>query len=254
MNFVFLYRTATVKTDVVAPGVSVVDRNVRVDLEAIQLVRGSAGGDTTVNGQYKGGQANIVLFIGGISRGDQADAEVRFFCFIDGRSVGFVKRLISCVIDRSMQKRQMRGIAFAFEPLKVVAFEQTLGDVGLIQRNLCPFVVGKERLVAWAEVSIDHAAGFVGRIGRVTKFFSKITVARLRRGIEHITLDVVLPAVIDAAQPAFFIAPVKKRRATVRAVLADQADPSLSVAKGDQLFTQQAHPRGRAVRRGDFLG
>jgi len=221
MNFVFLYRTATVKTDVVAPGVSVVDGDVGVDLEAIQLVRGSAGGDTTVNGRYKGGQANIVLFIGGISRGDQADAEVRFFCFIDGRSVGFVKRLIACVIDRSMQKRQMRGIAFAFEPLKVVAFEQTLGDVGLIQRNLCPFVVGKERhLGARAEVSIDHAAGFVGRIGRVTKFFSKITVARLRRGIEHITLDVVLPAVIDAAQPAFFIAPVKKRRATVRAVLA----------------------------------
>src|SRR5207249_2340429 len=78
MNFVFLYRTATVKTDVVAPGVSVVDGDVGVDLEVIQLVRGSAGGATTVNGRYKGGLANIVRFIGAMSRGDRADAEVRF--------------------------------------------------------------------------------------------------------------------------------------------------------------------------------
>ena len=36
-------------------------------------------------------------------------------------------------------------------------------------------------------------------------------------------------------------------------MLVEQADPALAVAKGDEVFTEQAHADRRAVRLGDFL-
>jgi hypothetical protein len=90
-------------------------------------------------------------------------------------------------------------------------------------------------------------------ISRVAQLFSEITVDRFRRRVQHVAVDVVFPTVIDAAQTTFFIAPKKKRRAAVGAMLADETDTALRVAEGDQLFAQQFYPCGRTVRSGNFF-
>src|SRR5262249_6309024 len=72
--------------------------------------------------------------------------------------------------------------------------------------------------------------------------------------IEHVAFDVELPAVVDAAEAAFFVAPEKQRRASMRAVLAHEPDAAVGVAESDQLLAEQAHARRRRVGRRNFLG
>src|SRR5678815_2314650 len=107
MNFIFLYRTGTAKPDVIAPAMGVVGRNIGVYFITIKLVRRSAGGDATINGHDEGGESNIVLIVGGVSRRNQPNAEVCFFCLIDRRCVAFVKPLIAFVTQCAMEKRKV---------------------------------------------------------------------------------------------------------------------------------------------------
>src|SRR5215468_12721164 len=86
------------------------------------------------------------------------------------------------------------------------------------------------------------------------KFFSKVAVARFRRRLEHVSIHIILPTVVNAAQPALFVAPEIQRCPAVGAVLGKQADASLSVSKSYQFLAQHAHPSGRAVTLGDFFG
>src|SRR5688572_1331971 len=65
--------------------------------------------------------------------------------------------------------------------------------------------------------------------------------------------DVVLPTVIDASQAAFFIAAEKQRSTAVGAVLVQETDSSLSVAKSDEVFAEQTHAHGRTIGLGNFL-
>ena len=64
--------------------------------------------------------------------------------------------------------------------------------------------------------------------------------------------DVELPAVIDAAQAAFLVAPEVQRGAAVRAEFVEQADAAFAVAESDQVLAQKADAGGRAVGLGDF--
>src|SRR6185437_10335996 len=56
-----------------------------------------------------------------------------------------------------------------------------------------------------------------------------------------------LPAMVNAAQPAFLVAPEEQRRAAVRAIGIDESDPAGAVAKRDQILAQKPHPDRRAV-------
>ena len=168
-----------------------------------------------------------MLVVGGISRRDQPHAEVRFFCFIDGRCVAFVKRLVPFVGKCAMEKRKVRGITLAFESLEIIALQETLGDISLIQRHLGPFIVGKQRhLVPRPEIGIDDAAGFMRGVSSVTQFFPEVAVAGLCWRIKYVAVHVVFPAVVDAAQAALFVAAVEKRGSAMRTTLAEQANAS----------------------------
>jgi hypothetical protein len=70
--------------------------------------------------------------------------------------------------------------------------------------------------------------------------------------VDAIAFDVEFPAVIDAAQPAFLVAPEKQRDPAVRAELLDQADAAGAVAKCDEVLAQQPYPHRRAVGFGDL--
>src|SRR5581483_1320036 len=82
----------------------------------------------------------------------------------------------------------------------------------------------------------------------------QLTAGRLRRGFEHLAFNVIFPAVVNAAQAALFVAAEKQRSAAMGAMLAEQADASGAVAKGDQILAEQAHAHRRAVRLGNLLG
>ena len=149
----------------------------------------------------------------------------------------------------------MGRIALAFEALEVIAFQQSFGHVRKLQRHLGPFVVGKERhQFARTEVSINDAVGFVRGIRRVAELLAKIAIGGFRGSFNDIALNVVFPAVVNTAQTALFVAAEKKRRAAVGAVLADETDASLSVAKRNQIFAHKLYAYGRAVGGGNFFG
>ena len=80
----------------------------------------------------------------------------------------------------------------------------------------------------------------------------ELVLRRLVQLIEAIAFDVELPAVIDAAQPAFLVAPEKQRHAAVRAEFVDEADAAVAVAERDEVLAQQLHPDRRAVGLGDL--
>jgi hypothetical protein len=76
----------------------------------------------------------------------------------------------------------------------------------------------------------------------------------LRRHVDDVAVDVHLPAMIEAAQAAFFVAAERQRGATMRAMLVQDAHAPFGIAKGHQVFAQEAHAHRRAIALGDFLG
>jgi 2-oxo-4-hydroxy-4-carboxy--5-ureidoimidazoline (OHCU) decarboxylase len=87
----------------------------------------------------------------------------------------------------------------------------------------------------------------------MAKFFSEIVVRGFSRRLEHIAIDVVLPTVIDTAQAALFVAAEEERRAAVSAVLAEQPDLAVRIAKGDQVFAEKSDTNRGTVGLRDFL-
>src|ERR687892_16306 len=107
----------------------------------------------------------------------------------------------------------------------------------MVQRHLRPLIVGKERgFVVRSEIGIDRTAGFVRWIGCVAQFSSEVAIARFRRRLQHVAVDVVFPAVINTAQAALLVAAEIERRSAVSAAFADQADAALTVAEGYQFL------------------
>ena len=75
----------------------------------------------------------------------------------------------------------------------------------------------------------------------------------LRHHLQHVALDVHLPAVVEAAQAALLVAPEHERRATVRAILAEHADAPVAVAKDDEVLAEHPRAHGLAVGFAHFL-
>jgi hypothetical protein len=72
-------------------------------------------------------------------------------------------------------------------------------------------------------------------------------VGGLGRHFHHVAFDVEFPAVIEAAQPAFLIAPEDQRGTPVRAIFVEHPDAAAAVAEHHQILAQQAHLDRRAV-------
>ena len=107
-------------------------------------------------------------------------------------------------------------------------------------------------MLFWPHVGPDDAAQFHGRVGGGGHLGREIAVGRLVHHVGALAVDVELPAVIDAAQAAFFVAPQPQRRQPVGAQFLQQADASVGVAEGDQLLAQQLDANRLAVGFGQF--
>src|ERR1700730_2382600 len=78
----------------------------------------------------------------------------------------------------------------------------------------------------------------------------------LRRFIELVDTgagDIELPAVIDAAQTTLLVAAEEQRGAAGRAVLVEEPDATLRVAKGDEIFAQYTYAHRRCVGPRDLV-
>ena len=81
----------------------------------------------------------------------------------------------------------------------------------------------------------------------------EIAVGGLARLIDAIALDVELPAVIDAAEPARLVAAEKQGRGAVWATLVEETDAALGVAERDQPLAQKLDADRHAVGLGQLV-
>ena len=109
---------------------------------------------------------------------------------------------------RRMQARAVRGVDRAFEHLRPITRQDRLGSA-----HAC---LGTWRPCRWpkfghrffrAHVRPHEACPFPGRVGLVLDLLRHGARRGLGHDFEHVAVDVHLPAVIEAAQAAFFIPP-----------------------------------------------
>ena len=79
-------------------------------------------------------------------------------------------------------------------------------------------------------------------------FLAKAAFLRLRRHLDALPGHVEFPAVIGAAQPAFFVAAEPQRGAAMRRRTRRSARAALAVAERDETLGQQLHPHRRSSR------
>jgi len=149
----------------------------------------------------------------------------------------------------------MGGVETAFEPLQPVALLNDLADVPVRLRCLGPGEFRSRRhALGRSEIGPHNPAKLDRRIGGDVDLMLKLVLLRLVQLVDAGAGDIELPAVVDAAQPAFLVAPEEQRGAAVRTILVQKPDAALRVTKGDKVLAQQPHAHGWAVRRGDFAG
>src|SRR6185295_16724228 len=102
-------------------------------------------------------------------------------------------------------------------------------------------VVRQQRRVARTHVGEDDPANFLTRVCQVADFLPVSAAPGLARLLEHSAAHIVEPAVIQASEPAVFDPAIAQISAPMRAMQADQAEPSLIVAEQHQLFPEYFH-------------
>src|SRR5204863_9676470 len=103
-----------------------------------------------------------------------------------------------------------------------------------------------------AEIGPDDAAELRRRVGGDLDVVLELMLRGLVQLIDAIPLHVEFPAVIDASEAAFLIAPEKQRDPAVRAELVDQSYAAAAVAERNEVLAQEADPYRRAVRLADL--
>src|SRR5207248_6001426 len=114
--------------------------------------------------------------------------------------------------DHSVQDRYVRRVDPALERLKPVALLPGARHVAMAVRNAGEVEVGRRRhRLLRAQVPPDDATGLERWVGgRMNLLGEALGLVHL---IDAVALDVELPAVVDAAQPALLVAPQPERDA-----------------------------------------
>ena len=90
-----------------------------------------------------------------------------------------------------------------------------LRDIDMALGHVQPFEFGQRRLLLRRpHIGHDDAVALDAGIGRLLHLVLELALRRLVRLIEAIAVDIVFPAVIEAAQPAFLV--LARNRATRR--------------------------------------
>src|SRR5579863_6614954 len=142
-----------------------------------------------------------------------------------------------------MEQADMRGVEIAFDRLQPIAPALDETDLDLLggreaglERRQC------RRTRAVAHIDPDDAIALGCQISLGVDLVLEMLALRNIRHVEAVAVDIVFPAVIDAANAILFVAAVKERGATMRAALIHHADAARAIAKGDELLAEQQDP------------
>jgi hypothetical protein len=102
-------------------------------------------------------------------------------------------------------------------------------------------IVGQLRRCTGTHVRENYSAELPHRITLEFDFVFKIASGRLSRLLYTLTVDVINPAMIAAAQSAAFDPPVFERRVSVCTEGMDQSDATKLVAKDNQILAEPSH-------------
>ena len=154
-----------------------------------------------------------------------------------------------------MQRGGMGGVDGAFQNLRPVAIHDHLGngDAGVRSRLEHRRIEGGH-LVGGAHVDPDETSGLMGGIGLLLHLFLEGALAGLGGHVDRIAVHIELPAVIEAAQPAFLVAAKGQRGLAVGAEFVEHAHAPIGIAEGHEILAQQPDLDGIAIGLGDLLG
>ena len=142
----------------------------------------------------------------------------------------------------------MRGVDLALQGLQPVAFALDEEQPALVLGQQRGFHHRqRRRLGARAHIGPDQPVALGHRIGLGADLVTELLMRRQVGHLEARAVGVVLPAVIDAAQPAVLVAAEEQRGGAVRAAVVEDSDAPLGVAERDQLLAQQHEAHRRAV-------
>ena len=135
------------------------------------------------------------------------------------------------IFEKAMKIREMNGIDIAFVGLLVIAIVKNLGDIKMILRGIEKIVIGQQRRLSRSHIGKDRSRLLRARIGAMANLVAMFTAAGLARLFETVTLSVIEPAMIEAAQTAVFDPAITEICATMGAVNPQKPDSPLVVAK-----------------------
>jgi hypothetical protein len=148
----------------------------------------------------------------------------------------------------------MRRIDLPFQDLRPVAANMNLHnrDIRVLRRREGRRLELRHGL-GRPHIGPYEAAPLAGGIGLDLHLLGETALRRLGRHLDHVAVHVHLPAMIEAAQPAFLIAAEGERHPAMRTIFVDHAKPALAVAKHHEILAEQSDLQRRAIRLGHLL-
>ena len=150
----------------------------------------------------------------------------------------WVRRLdapaLRIVPQKPVQNRRVRGVEPTFEPLQPIALLDYLADVPVRSRYLRPGKFRQRRnLLCRTHIGPDEAAQFAGWIGGQAHLVFEQVFLGLIHLVDAAAVDGEFPAMVDATQPALFVAPEPQGCAAMWTIFVEQPDTAVAVAKRD---------------------
>ena len=154
-----------------------------------------------------------------------------------------------------VQERHVARIDAALHRLQPVRFLQPLGDEALLGGHRGKLPLRQRRLlIGRPHIGPQHRTEFHQRIRRQLDLLAEAGFDRFGRHLGALAGDVVLPAMIRAAQAAFLVAAEPQRHAAMGAELVDQSIAALAVAERQQPLREQLDPDRRRIVLRQLLG
>ena len=156
-----------------------------------------------------------------------------------------------------VQESEMRGVDLALERLQVIAVALDEGHLHLVLGKI-ENLERRQRRGLRARAHVDpHDAGALHHLVGLGLHLLLEARRRQARHVDAVARNVELPAVIDAANALFLVAPEEQRCAAMRTAVIHHADPAGAIAKRDEFLAEQhqanrrtiAHKLGRHQRR-----
>src|SRR5262249_30683630 len=154
----------------------------------------------------------------------------------------YIVRSLAESLDRGVKKIGMTRIDASFDGLKIIRFLEAFRDIAVGLGNARPLELRQFRnVVAGPHVRPNESSIFARRIGSNSHFILESVFRRLIRHVHAYAFGIVFPTVINAPQPAVFVATPEKAGTSMRTEFIEQSHAAARVSEGNQIFAEKAH-------------